>query len=288
MKKIDEMNYVDLLSFVNEVNRAPGGKRSISQILRTVNFKTQMPRILEIGSNTGFTSIEISKQINASIIGIDVNKNAVNQANSNLNLEDESVQSQVRFMVGDAANIPFEDGYFDLVITGGATTFVNEDDRKRAVSEYRRVLKPNGYLAVTNLFYWKPVPHELLDELQTILGFQIQPWTRNYWMNLFLESDMEIFSYDEKKMKNQNKDVVEEYSKRVVFTSPNVLDLSANEQSEIYKRWTNIMNIFNENHKYLAYMLVIFRNNTVKEQEELFFEEGAINTWGDFGDEKWK
>ena len=148
---IDEMNYVDLLSYIEETNRCPGGKRTITKIMNSV-FLPSNPKILEIGSNTGFTSIELAKLIeDANIIGIDVNENAVEKSKVILKKEHMYIQKKVDFRVGDASDLDFEDNSFDMIITGGANTFINESDREKAVKEYRRLLKPNGFLSITNL-----------------------------------------------------------------------------------------------------------------------------------------
>ena len=52
----------------------------------------------------------------------------------------EEVKKRVSFKVGSAYDIPFEENFFDLVMCGGATSFM--DNKNKAVSEYFRVLKP--------------------------------------------------------------------------------------------------------------------------------------------------
>lgn len=283
---ITNMNYVDLLSHIEETNRCPGGKRTITKIMNSI-FLPDNPSILEIGSNTGFTSIELAKLLpNATIVGIDINKNAVNKSKQALYKETKQIQDRVNFQLGDATSLKFRDNSFDFIITGGANTFIEEDNREQAVKEYKRVLKPNGFLSITNLFYDKPVPLSLLNELESILGFRIKPWRRGYWLDLFLNSNMELFSYEEVKMKKRSSKTLNDYIDELIDLS----DLKTKYTLEIVdnfkNRWFEIMEVFNNNHEYLSFMIVILRNNTVKEQRELFIEEGSLDPWSIKREEK--
>lgn len=239
--------------------------------------KNKKIKVLEIGSNTGFTSIEIAKVIDAEIVGIDVNENAVRQADFILNKESNEVSEKVTFQVGDATNIDFEDDYFDLIITGGANTFIR--DREQAIKEYKRVLKPNGFLAITNLFYNKKVPVKLLENLKNILGFEIKLWRREYWLDLFLSSNMELYFYDEQEMQSRSEEMLESYIEYLMSEYSNKNNSNEIPLNEIKEKWTNIMRTFNDNHKYLSYMIVILRNNTINEQQEFFIGKGTIDPW---------
>ncbi|EMF0334093.1 methyltransferase domain-containing protein, partial [Enterococcus faecium] len=241
MTKFSNYNYVDLLSFVEETNRCPGGKRTINKILQLTLLNSRNGynlKILEIGSNTGFTSIEIAKLIPGSrVIGIDVNSNAVKAANEKLQLQTNELNDRVTFIVGDASDLPFEDNEFDLVICGGANTFINEKFREKAVAEYRRVLKPYGFLSVTNLFYNQPVPKNILEDLKKVLGFEIKPWRRSYWLNLLNNSGMEIYHYDEIEMEAKTEERVKENSYEIVSKSSKFIDLSLKDRKGLLNRW---------------------------------------------------
>ncbi|PEF32633.1 class I SAM-dependent methyltransferase [Bacillus wiedmannii] len=281
------MSYVDLLSYIDEVNRCPGGKRTINKII-SKSLLPEQAQVLEIGSNTGFTSIEIAKLKNCTIRGIDVNPQAVEKAKILLSKEHPSIQERVSFQVGDAANIPFADNQFDLVITGGANTFIPETDREKALSEYKRVLKPYGMLSVTNLFYHKPVPENILLDLRDVLGFEIKPWTKFYWLDLLLKSGLELYSYEETEMQGRPEDVLQKYTENLISDSPTLANLSPELQREFKQRWLEIMQVFNENHRHLSFMTVLFRNQYIAEQQELFLEKGTLDPWNLEGHKMWE
>jgi len=95
----------DLLARVGEVNRPPGGKQTVRHIARRLGIGPST-RVLEIGCNTGFTSIELVKITGCSSIGVDV-------TNRSLKRHGVAVAATtwagkpVRFEVGDACALPF-------------------------------------------------------------------------------------------------------------------------------------------------------------------------------------
>ena len=51
-----------------------------------------------------------------------------------------------QIQVGDMHYLPYEDGYFEIVFSGGVLGY--SDDPDRALHEIVRVLKPGGYIAL--------------------------------------------------------------------------------------------------------------------------------------------
>lgn len=58
MKKIKEMNYSEFVGLINERNRPSGGIKTIQEVIINVRLD-EKKKILEIGSNTGFTIVNI-------------------------------------------------------------------------------------------------------------------------------------------------------------------------------------------------------------------------------------
>ena len=78
-EKIKKMSYVDLMAFLGEVNRPPGGKNSIRLLVQNC-FITKDSKVLDIGRNTGYVSFEIAHLARCSVVGIDINKNMIEVA----------------------------------------------------------------------------------------------------------------------------------------------------------------------------------------------------------------
>ena len=114
------------------------------------------PKILDIGCGKGYLPYDFLKLIpDAEIHGIDISKYAVSNS-----LPEISRQLQV----GNATQLPWEDNYFDLVISITTMHNLHAYDLFEALREMERVGKKNKYLCVesyrneeekANLLYWQ-------------------------------------------------------------------------------------------------------------------------------------
>ncbi|MEV5985967.1 class I SAM-dependent methyltransferase [Streptomyces sp. NPDC052051] len=149
------MPYVDLVSLVGETNRCPGGKRAISRLAHTMHLDSRH-RVLEVGSNTGFTSIELAVLTGCRTDGIEINPAAVAEADRAAAQLPSHIGERVAFHVGDVRALPWGADVFDAVVCGGALGFVT--DRPAAFAEIRRVLRPLGMVSITHLYYRSTPP----------------------------------------------------------------------------------------------------------------------------------
>ena len=111
---IKELNYVEFISFLRETNRCPGGKNTIRKVIQNT-FLNERSRVLEVGSNTGFTALELARTAKCSVIGIEPVQSAVIEANRELSEDTLEIQKRVQFQLGNAYDLQFEDNSFDLV-----------------------------------------------------------------------------------------------------------------------------------------------------------------------------
>lgn len=273
VEDIKSLSYTDFISLIKETNRCPGGKDTIRKIVQNT-FIDKDSRVLDVGSNTGFTSLELAHISKAKINGIDVSEACVATSTDLLNEEIDSVKSRVKFQVGSAYEIPFEAETFDLVVTGGATSFM--DKKQRAISEYKRVLKPWGFLSATQLFYVKVPPQHVIDSVSKAIGVQINPWTESDWKNVFLETqgqdELELYYYEPNELLSRSEQVIEEYMD-YFMNKPHLKMLSNDIQQAIREKWKMYIGIFNENHKYLGYFISLFRKTKYPEEPELFIRK---------------
>lgn len=260
-QKIREMSYVDLMAFLDEVNRPPGGKDSV-RVLTQNCFITKNSKVLDVGCNTGYVSFEIVHLTKCLVVGVDINENMIKAAEK-IRMKDP-LGRLIKFKVADAMNLPFQKETFDVVVSGGSTAFI--DDKVKAIQEYKRVLKHWGFIADINFFYKVKPPVSLINQLNSILEIEIQPWDINYWINLYEHCDLEKYFIYTNHIKPVSRQSVENHCS--VMASEK--HLSQNNKSELKKKLIKIMAIFNENHKYLDYGIFIFRKRSEKEQISLF------------------
>lgn len=101
--------------------------------------------VLEIAPGPGFLSIELAKQKNCRITGLDISETFVEIARINA----RQAGTDIIFQQGDAADIPFPDRTFDFIMCTAA--FKNFSEPVKALREMRRVLKPGGKAWIADL-----------------------------------------------------------------------------------------------------------------------------------------
>lgn len=100
-------------------------------------------RILDIGCGTGIVARTVAQRAGgAQITGLDLNAEMLAVARK----ASASFQPAIDWQQGDAAELPFADGSFDIVFSQYAIQFFS--DPAAALREMRRVLAPDGRLAL--------------------------------------------------------------------------------------------------------------------------------------------
>ena len=94
-------------------------------------------RVLDVGTGTGSVARAVAAALPASeVLGVDPSEAFVAYAKGN------AASSRVRFEVGDAQALRFEDGAFDQAMSLLVLNFV--PDHQKAAGEMRRVTRPGG------------------------------------------------------------------------------------------------------------------------------------------------
>lgn len=95
-------------------------------------------QVLDVGCGTGDLSIAIFEKTAAQVVGIDFCRPMLELA--------KKKASHLRFVEGDALELPFADSLFDCITIGFALR--NLSSVEEGLAELKRVLKPKGTLAV--------------------------------------------------------------------------------------------------------------------------------------------
>jgi ubiquinone/menaquinone biosynthesis C-methylase UbiE len=78
----------------------------------------------------------------------------------------------VRFEQGDAADMPFQDDSFDLIVSSGSLH--HWDKPARIFNEIHRVLKPSGSALIVDLR--GDAPKERIDEMARTIDSKVMRW----------------------------------------------------------------------------------------------------------------
>ncbi|MBD3185634.1 methyltransferase domain-containing protein [Candidatus Bathyarchaeota archaeon] len=140
---------------------------------------------IDAGCGTGQVTIEVAKALpDAHVTGIDIFKgmSGTSPGQPTRNAKIEGVSDRVTFKKGNLLDLPFPDNSVDVVTVGSVLHEIDSDEnRKAALEEIKRVLKPGGYFFTV----------ELLRDWRMILAMLVfaPVWkTGKYWKELLLNA----------------------------------------------------------------------------------------------------
>jgi SAM-dependent methyltransferase len=99
-------------------------------------------RILDLATGTGWTSRVLARR-GARVTGVDIASGLLEAARARAAAENLPID----YEIGDAENLPFEDGAFDAVVSTCGIIFATRPDA--AAKELARVCRPGGRVALT-------------------------------------------------------------------------------------------------------------------------------------------
>ena len=105
--------------------------------------KLDKPRILDIGCGSGMPTMELARLTDGEIIGLDINQGLLDLLASKT--ENAGVSNRVKVMKCSIFDIEFPDGSFDIIWAEGSISVIGF---KRGLQEWRRFLKPKGFMVV--------------------------------------------------------------------------------------------------------------------------------------------
>lgn len=225
------------------------------------SFANSKSKILEVGSTNGFTSLEIARILNCKVWGIDINKKSINNAKRRVNKE------KVKFSYGNAYKIPFNDEKFDIVFCSNATSFM--EDKQKAISEYIRVLKPWGFIAICPMYYIKNPSEKLLDEMSKTINVKIEKKTKEDWLKIFEEQNLEIYYCNDYLFDDKKSSDIKDYVKKSL-DKPHITNNPKIDKKQIEERGEKTISIFNKNLSHVGYSVILLRKRKDVEEAEMF------------------
>lgn len=153
---------------------------------------TPTDQVLDLGTGHGFLLLEVAKYLRApgQVIGIDIwsqkdqSLNSLQATQNNIKVAEVDAVATVK--TADMLNLPFADQSFDKIVTSFALhNLKTKAQRKQALQEALRVLKPGGKLLIIDLIFGKEYQTALTDMgvSQTICrGAGFNGWWGGPWM----------------------------------------------------------------------------------------------------------
>lgn len=194
MKKLkkEEIGKLELYEFQGYIGTMTsptfGGWKGTDRLIELLNIKDiKKPKILDVGCSTGYITRYVAQKFDCEIIGVDLSKlllDIAEEESHKLNL------NNISFQYANVENLPFSDNTFDIVYGEAITALVS--DPLKVLSEYNRVLKPDGKIATLDLFMKESLSDKFVEEtneiMSNVIGTQVKIRNFQEWEQIFKES----------------------------------------------------------------------------------------------------
>ena len=143
-------------------------------------------RVLDLGCGAGWASRLLAQQVTGSdrpgqVVGLDVSDEMIRRARAA-----STSFENLMFVVGSAQQIPWEENFFDKILS--VESFYYYGDQERALAELFRVIAPKGELYILiNLYKDNPYSLRWVDELKV----PVQARSEQEYVELLRESGFE-------------------------------------------------------------------------------------------------
>ena len=204
-------NKTTIFDFQAEVGltKMLGGLKATEELIELCHIDKDK-YVLDVGCGVGVTPCYLARKYGCSVVGADISERMIDRSNERARRE--GVEDNVEFRVADVQNLPFKDDLFDVVI--GESVIAFPEDKRRAINECVRVIKPGGYIGLNESTWTKsPPPLELVEWASQDLSGNAEILTSDGWVQL-LESaglrDIVARTY-RIKTRNEAKNVIRRY-----------------------------------------------------------------------------
>jgi len=139
--------------------QGPGCDKSTLQALSLCGGLPEGAILLDIGCGPGMQTVALATAVDCDVAALDIHREYLRELKDRA--ETAGIANRIAILAGDMQASPFAREQFDLIWSEGAAYIMGFE---RALVEWKRLLKPGGYIAVTELVWLRPdAPTELAD-----------------------------------------------------------------------------------------------------------------------------
>lgn len=163
----------------------PGGFQATMKLADECRIEKQT-LVLDIACGKGTSAIFIAQKYGCRVEGLDISEYLINEARRLA--KRKGLSDTVNFRVGDALDLPYSDNEFDVAVSQAMLVLVS--DKRKAVQEAKRVVKPGGCAGWLELSWKKHPPKEFREAVSNeICAYCMENvLTYDNWKNLFLDA----------------------------------------------------------------------------------------------------
>ena len=133
--------------------QGPGSAASTRRALGLVPGIGPRTRVLDVGCGTGAQTLVLAESSRARIVAVDNHAPFVDALNRKA--RERGLTDRLEARVADMRRLDFADGAFDLIWSEGAVYIMGVEAGLR---DWRRLLRPHGHVALTEVCWRKPEP----------------------------------------------------------------------------------------------------------------------------------
>ena len=170
-----------------EMDKAPSGSNmglGCGNPVATASLK-KGETVVDLGSGAGFDVFLAARKVGKSgkVIGVDMSNDMLLKAI--INAENNGFDN-VEFKKGDIENLPINDSSADVVISNCVINLA--PNKEKVFKEIYRILKPNGRLMVSDTVLLKPLPKEIKNNKELLVGCVSGAILKNDYLTLLKKS----------------------------------------------------------------------------------------------------
>ena len=163
----------------------PGGFSATERLADECGIDNQT-RVLDIACGKGTSAIFLAQKYGCRVEGLDISEDLIKEARDFARRN--GVGDTVNFRVGDALDLPYSENEFDVAVSQAMLILVS--DKRKAVQEAKRVLKPGGNAGWLELSWKKKPNKEFLDAVSNEICAYCMTNVLTYedWEKLFCDA----------------------------------------------------------------------------------------------------
>ena len=127
--------------------QGPGGDSETRKAMELAMPGASGPlKIADIGCGTGASTMLLARELNAQVTAVDFLPEFIDVLK--IRAESEGLTNKINPIVGSMVDLPFDDEEYDVIWSEGA---IYNMGFKKGVEDWRRFLKPGGFLVVSEI-----------------------------------------------------------------------------------------------------------------------------------------
>lgn len=269
IQDIQTMSYFELIGVVRETNRPPGGVTSVANIAKGA-YLNENSHVLEIGTSTGFTAIELAKLVKCNVTAVDVNEESLQEAQRRA--EAEGVADKIKFVVQDASKLDYKDEQFDMVFCGNVTSYLN--NKSKCLQEFIRVLKPHGFIAAIPMYYLNEPSKAIVDQVSIAINHNITAQYKKDWVDFFNVAPLSLFLCENYKFDFITNSEVNIFVDKIMQRE-HLQRLGIKSHTALANRYQYFMQLFRDNLSLMGFSLMLLRKD-IEECDPILFTAQQI------------